>query len=37
MIVEYVRYRLKEGRAEDFVAAYARAAKSLDASAFCLG
>ena len=36
MIVEYIRYRLKEGRAEDFIAAYARAASSLNASQYCL-
>ena len=37
MIVEYIRYRLGEGRAEELIAAYGRAARFLDASEYCLG
>jgi truncated hemoglobin YjbI/quinol monooxygenase YgiN len=37
MIVEYVRYRLKQGDASDFEAAYARAAEALAASPHCSG
>jgi hemoglobin len=36
MIVEYVRYRLKDGEASDFEAAYARASETLAASPHCL-
>lgn len=36
MIVEYVRYALKEGEGEAFEAAYAQAAAALDASPHCL-
>lgn len=37
MIVEYIRYKLPTERAEQFEAAYATAAESLDASSHCLG
>jgi quinol monooxygenase YgiN len=36
VIVEYIRYRLPEGAAAAFVAAYANAAKVLDDSPHCL-
>ncbi len=35
MIVEYVRYRVAEGRSAEFEDAYRRAAPSLDASPHC--
>lgn len=37
MIIEYVRYRIAEGRRDDFVKAYQQAAEWLEASAYCLG
>ena len=37
MIVEYIRYKIAEGRAEAFVEAYDKAAESLRASPHCLG
>lgn len=37
MIVEYIRYKIAEGRAGDFVQAYDKAAESLRASRHCLG
>jgi quinol monooxygenase YgiN len=37
MVVEYVRYEVPASRADSFVAAYAAAAKELDASPHCLG
>ncbi len=37
MITEYIRYRIDGARADAFLADYARAAKSLDASSYCLG
>jgi quinol monooxygenase YgiN len=37
MIVEYVRYEVPASMADAFVAAYAAAAKELDASPHCLG
>ena len=37
MIVEYVHYHLTHSEPEAFEAAYARAARSLDASAFRSG
>ncbi|MFF4771440.1 group II truncated hemoglobin [Microtetraspora fusca] len=36
MIVEYIRYAIAEGRAEEFEAAYARAARSLAAAPQCV-
>jgi quinol monooxygenase YgiN len=35
MIVEYIRYRVPEGRGEELEDAYRRAAASLDASPHC--
>lgn len=37
MTIEYIRYTLKEHAPQDFVDAYAEAAKSLRAAAECLG
>lgn len=37
MIVEYIRYRVPVERQAEFVPAYARAAKALDAAPECLG
>ena len=37
MTVEYIRYRIDEGRRDAFVAAYREAAKALDESEYCLG
>ena len=37
MVVEYIRYRIPAEQAEDFAAAYARAATVLDADEHCLG
>ena len=37
MIVEYIRYRIEPLRANDFVAAYETAVKSLKDSPHCLG
>jgi len=37
MITEYIRYRIDADRANAFVADYTSAAKSLDASEYCLG
>jgi quinol monooxygenase YgiN len=37
MVVEYIRYEVPTSRAEAFIAAYAAAAKELDASPHCLG
>jgi hemoglobin len=36
VIIEYVRYRIAESAAEEFVDAYRRAASSLERSLFCL-
>jgi quinol monooxygenase YgiN len=35
MIVEYIRYRIDPGRADEFKEAYRRAAEALDASEHC--
>jgi quinol monooxygenase YgiN len=35
MIVEYIRYSIEDGRADDFQAAYRRAADALEASEHC--
>ena len=35
MIVEYIRYKIGDGRAEDFEDAYRRAGEILDASPHC--
>ena len=37
MVVEYIRYEVPTSRAEAFIAAYASAAKELEASPHCLG
>ena len=37
MIVEYIRYKLAEGKTEDFIAAYTRASGPLARSEFCKG
>ena len=37
MVVEYIRYKITEGRAEPFLHAYAQAEQSLRASPHCLG
>lgn len=37
MIVEYIRYTVPGARADEFVAAYRRAGRALDAEAHCLG
>ncbi len=37
MIVEYIRYEIDPARANDLVAAYEAAAKSLEASPHCFG
>src|SRR2546428_11987211 len=37
MIVEYIRYGIEQGRAEEFEQAYQRAAEALDASEHCEG
>ncbi|HEX4215152.1 MAG TPA: antibiotic biosynthesis monooxygenase family protein [Candidatus Dormibacteraeota bacterium] len=37
MIVEYIRYRIPEASAGEFLAAYGRASASLDRSQHCLG
>ncbi|RZU77325.1 quinol monooxygenase YgiN [Micromonospora kangleipakensis] len=37
MLVEYIRYRIPPERQADFVPAYARAAKALDAAPECVG
>lgn len=37
MIVEYIRYRIPAERQAEFVPAYARAAKALDAAPECVG
>jgi quinol monooxygenase YgiN len=36
-MVEYIRYRIEEGRRDSFVAAYRAAAAALDDSEYCLG
>ena len=35
MVVEYIRYKIEDGRTEAFEAAYRRAGDSLEASAHC--
>jgi quinol monooxygenase YgiN len=35
MIVEYIRYTIDDGRAEDFESAYQRAGEALEASQHC--
>lgn len=37
MTIEYIRYRIDESRADEFVASYREAAASLDASEYCRG
>ena len=37
MVVEYIRYRIRDERADAFAGAYARAATVLDADEHCLG
>lgn len=37
MIVEYIRYNIALSRADDFLAAYDAASKSMEASIHCLG
>ena len=37
MVIEYIRYQVAEDRRADLEAAYAEAAKVLDASEHCLG
>ncbi|MGI9595153.1 MAG: antibiotic biosynthesis monooxygenase family protein, partial [Acidimicrobiales bacterium] len=37
MIVEYIRYRIEESKADDFEAAYTEAAGPLAASQHCVG
>jgi quinol monooxygenase YgiN len=36
MVIEYIRYRIESGRADEFERAYAEAASSLEASSHCL-